>query len=840
MPASQPDPRPETTLQSPSEAARIETALHEAAFHHRAGNFSTAEGLYLEVLEQTPENADALHLLGYLAYQQNRDAEAAALFTRANAQAPNRAIVHANLGNVRLRLGQLDEAVECFRTAIRLEPDAGLYWSGLAECFAQGWFDPSDPTIAGELATCLERGNVEPRRLRLAVNAAIRRADQPPSFDDPLLRAFTAREVLANPAVEAAFAAARRDRLLGGNDASPEALVALAQQGFLTEYAGPESSEETARVEMLGQDVARALDTGEPVGAHDVALLAAYRHLARLPFAEALMRRNLAADCPWLAPILARQLDAPFAEQAVTVEIPTLTPIADCLSRAVQAQYEENPYPRWEQPGTLERVSVATVMTSLFPALSQTDIVWPESPKILIAGCGTGRQAIQTAQRYTDSQVLGIDLSRASLAYASVKARELGVANIDFAQADILELADCGRRFDIIESGGVLHHMEAPLDGWRVLTGLLNDGGLMRIALYSDHARRPIAATRAFIEEQGYPSTPDGIRRCRQDILALPDDHMIRQVAESPDFYNLSSCRDLIFHVNEHHLTLPQIESMLSELGLEFVGFEMHKPAVFAAYRNRFPQDMGARNLANWHQFESDNPTTFAGMYQFWARKPDARADGGERPVLPPESFQRVDEEADEAFYREGRLVTHIDDPAIAAVTQIYRDKLPAGGAILDPMSSWVSHLPDDVEYRRVVGLGLNQEELDANPRLDEARCQNLNAEPRLPYDDGQFDGAAICVSIQYLTSPAEVLRDLGRVVKPGGPLVVTYSNRCFATKAVAIWLALNDKGHAELVEHYLADAGNWTAIEWLDNSPNPGSTDPLYAVVATSEGPIG
>jgi SAM-dependent methyltransferase len=194
--------------------------------------------------------------------------------------------------------------------------------------------------------------------------------------------------------------------------------------------------------------------------------------------------------------------------------------------------------------------------------------------------------------------------------------------------------------------------------------------------------------------------------------------------------------------------------------------------------------------------------------------------------------FRRYDESPDAWFYRQPRLVTHIDDAAIAAVTQLYRELFAAGGAVLDLMSSWVSHLPAEVAYRRVVGLGLNEQELEANPRLDAWMVHDLNQDPRLPFADAEFDAAAICVSIQYLTQPVVVLRDLARVLAPGGPLVVTFSNRCFPTKAVAIWQALDDAGHAQLIESYLRSAQGWTAIEALDRSPGPGG-DPLFAVVA-------
>jgi SAM-dependent methyltransferase len=195
--------------------------------------------------------------------------------------------------------------------------------------------------------------------------------------------------------------------------------------------------------------------------------------------------------------------------------------------------------------------------------------------------------------------------------------------------------------------------------------------------------------------------------------------------------------------------------------------------------------------------------------------------------------FRRQDESPDSLFYLQPRFVTHIDAPAVAAVTQLYREVFPSGGAVLDLMSSWVSHLPHEIAYRRVVGVGLNRRELAANPRLNDFVVQDLNHDPLLEFADAEFDAAAICVSIQYLIQPATVLREVGRVLRDGAPLVVTFSNRCFPTKAVAIWQRLDDAGHAELIKRYLRDAGNWRSIKTLDRSPGG---DPLFAVVAHSK----
>ena len=205
---------------------------------------------------------------------------------------------------------------------------------------------------------------------------------------------------------------------------------------------------------------------------------------------------------------------------------------------------------------------------------------------------------------------------------------------------------------------------------------------------------------------------------------------------------------------------------------------------------------------------------------------------------FPAGAFRRYDETPDERFYRTPRLVTHIDDRAIAAVTQLYREQFPPGGAILDLMSSWVSHLPREVTYGRVVGLGMNEVELKENSRIDEYVIQDLNANPTLPFGDGEFVGVGCCVSIDYLTRPVEVLREVARELRVGSPAIISFSNRCFPNKAVAIWHQLDDQGHVRLVEEYLREAGNFEDVRGLDRSPRRMFSDPLYAVIGQSTGP--
>jgi hypothetical protein len=198
---------------------------------------------------------------------------------------------------------------------------------------------------------------------------------------------------------------------------------------------------------------------------------------------------------------------------------------------------------------------------------------------------------------------------------------------------------------------------------------------------------------------------------------------------------------------------------------------------------------------------------------------------------FPAGAFDRIDEGDDLAFYAPPRLVAHIDDGAIAALTDCYRALLPQGGAVLDLMSSWISHLPSGLDLAECVGHGMNATELAANPRLTRWFVQDLNREPSLPLADAQFDAALCCVSVQYLQRPVEVFAEVRRVLRPGAPFAVSFSNRCFWTKAVAIWRALDIQRHAGLVSHYAERAG-FASIE-ARLLADGYESDPLVAVIA-------
>lgn len=577
--------------------------------------------------------------------------ESIAAYERALARAPNFNMALHNLGEALLDAGRADEALQAFGRAMHAAPTVAGHCQRFADTLGRRSAASVGPAERELVARCVVRDDVELGEIaavafRLAaaepglaalIDAAERDAQDfgarlasdaaHTALAEPLLLNLIARTVVPDRRAERLLSALRRAALERWGDAFATAeaarwlapLAALALQCFENEYAFTEDAEERIRVERLADRLSSAPAGAAETGA-SVALLASYRPLAKHATAVDLAR---SVDDPWLARLVHRQVTEPAEEARIGAGLAALTSVSDATSRAVQGQYEENPYPRWRAlPGMVSAQPLQQKIRSLFPFL---DVRLPEHPDMLIAGCGTGRHAVLAALLHPGARILAVDLSRASLAYAARRAAELGAANVEFAQADILELAGLGRTFDVIDCAGVLHHLREPVAGWRVLRGLLSAAGFMRIALYSDLGRRAVVAARELIAEQGFASDADGIRRCRQAILALPEGHPAREVADSVDFWSLSGCRDLIFHVQESRFTLPRIGDIVDELGMEFLGFEFGDPGVRQAYRAEHPEDTAVRSLTNWSDFEARHPHVFGAMYQFWTRgRPDA------------------------------------------------------------------------------------------------------------------------------------------------------------------------------------------------------------------------
>ena len=435
------------------------------------------------------------------------------------------------------------------------------------------------------------------------------------SVNDPLLLALLDATVVCDAGLEKFHAACRFALLEAAEAARDDALpgigCALARQCFINEYVYAQTPDEEARAQRLRERLSGAIASG---GASPllIAAVAAYFPLHALAEAAALLERSWPAA---VAGLLNQQIREPLDEAAQRAAIPALTPVED-VSRAVQAQYEESPYPRWIRTAAPRRYpDLHAFLRETFPAASLPAADRQELD-VLIAGCGTGQHAILTALQFERARVLAIDLSRTSLAYAAVRTRALGLA-VEYAQADIMRLGSLDRRFDLVDSFGVLHHLADPFAGWRVLLARLRPGGFMRIALYSETARWAVVAARALIGQEG-PATQAEIRRFRQDLMRR-DDAMARNIMRFNDFYSLSECRDLLFHARERRMTLAAIKQFLAEEKLQLIGFEVDRDTA-QAYAARFPADTAMTDLDQWHAFEQDNPQTFSNMYRFWVK----------------------------------------------------------------------------------------------------------------------------------------------------------------------------------------------------------------------------
>ena len=603
---------------------------------------------YQAVLSIDPDHPETLVNLAIARQEQGALEEAEALYARALAARPQDPEILNHLASARLARGDGIGAAEAIRhsLAARETPKARKLFVELARRFAgsggneemrrlmvraltEPWDRPgalshacarlirSHPAIGPLVMRADAAWSLDSRgRLSLTPSLAQLLGDAgfTPLADDALLLALLTSTSNTDIPLER-FLTMLRGAMIREMDPDAGApadlfAAALAQQCFINDYVFWADKDELAAAAALRAEVERNAAT--PM---QLLLVAAYFPLHSLANAERLLERS------WPAPVeavLTQQLREPLQEMRLRANIPRLTEIENPVSRLVQTQYEENPYPRWVRPAPETPDTVGNFLSNKFPF---AQFERPGTLKdILIAGCGTGQRSIAMARKFGASHMLAVDLSLASLGYARRKSEEAGLP-IAYAQADILELGrnfDSGeRRFDLIESLGVLHHLADPWAGWRALLSLLRPCGFMLLGLYSEMARRPVMAARARIAERG----AEDIRSFRQELIQSGDAYA--SILESEDFFSLSACRDLLFHVQEQRMTLGEIAGFIQSHNLRLLGFELDEQ-VLATYRKRFPQDRAATDLACWEAFEMDHPGLFGGMYIFWVQKPGA------------------------------------------------------------------------------------------------------------------------------------------------------------------------------------------------------------------------
>jgi ubiquinone/menaquinone biosynthesis C-methylase UbiE len=578
--------------------------------------------------------------MGNVLHEQGKLEDAIESYIQALKLKPTLVEVYNNLGNVLKELGRLEEAIESYNRALMINPDyvEACYNMGIALTGIK--FIKPMPNLVQPVCKLLEKEKfVRPYDISHAVISLLK-------FDPiikgvfskisagkllgslqeiivdlsnvPLLLKLMEASTLPDLEFEGVFKNIRSAILLNISDIkhNPETITfqtALSLQCFLNEYLYNQTDIEVEALKDLETLVESKLTNGQQPSPTELACLASYKPLHEYSWVNLL---SIPVELEVLQRTQVLELEK---EKHLKSTIPILQEIKNNVSCKVQEQYEQNPYPRWmnlQLPPFPKPISTITQELNL--KILNHDINEIDRPQILIAGCGTGQHSIAAVSNYKNCNVLAIDLSLSSLAYAKRKTEELGISNIEYMQADILDLAVLDRKFDIIESGGVLHHMDDPMVGWKVLTDCLKIGGLMRIGLYSELARRDIVQIRDEIKHLNIDSSYNAMKSFRNDIVSSKEKHH-KLIVNYLDFYSMSTFRDLLFHVQEHRFTIPQIDASLTQLGLVFCGFE--NMSIIQNFKSRNFTENALYDLEIWDTFEKENPRTFATMYQFWCQK---------------------------------------------------------------------------------------------------------------------------------------------------------------------------------------------------------------------------
>jgi 2-polyprenyl-3-methyl-5-hydroxy-6-metoxy-1,4-benzoquinol methylase len=439
----------------------------------------------------------------------------------------------------------------------------------------------------------------------------------------PILLAFLKKIIVANAFVENCLLDIRRNevvKVMEGdfNNFNSEYIEAISMQCFLNEYAYPCRDNELAAITQLTMASIK-YSLGIKLLSHKTKCLLMLAS-CYFPLFDIFIHHpgllELCQQSNFSPLILKMQVENILTEQKIKHDIVTISTIEDDISLMVQDQYEKYPYPRWHS------AEIVHPRLSFYPNMNKNPYIIPinlENAKMLIAGCGTGKHILNSHN--PGFQITAIDLSRASLAYAIRNCLEYGFNNIEFYQADILNLEKLAQQYDIIESCGVLHHTRSIDESFGELHKKLKANGIFFLALYSTAARAYLENIRTIIKERGYKPELQDIRKIREAVLANLHNDFNRSILRLNDFFTSSMLIDLLFHCNEITSNIDDIKNLIAKYNMKFIKFVFSDDNIKTAYLNEYPEDPELHSLDNWQQFEKDHPETFIGMYQFVLQK---------------------------------------------------------------------------------------------------------------------------------------------------------------------------------------------------------------------------
>lgn len=518
--------------------------------------------------------------------------------------------IHWRLSLCANRLGFSDIAINAAASAIRCDFDQLHYWQTFLDSIQYRYLCKSTPLLEQLLLQAFQNRSLDPQQLALPAfslleqseswqilsNRSISLADKAAHCSHPLLLQLLRRCLTPSLAFEKTMRNLRKELLLAMKDQSlapfSQFIQALACQCFYHEFLWPVEKE-------LEEPLARlaSLHSPQPVETALLCCFMAPKEQTDLSDADLfeIYRKNRSI------------------EQSLIERQTSLSCSANPTSNAVQEQYEEYPYPCWQRLRFITPHSVKRYL--LRQCIECHKRSFRPVKEILVAGCGTGKQPLETARTFRGCQVTAVDLSRQSLAYAERKAAEFDIDNIRFIQGDLLQTEELSKTFDLIEAYGVLHHMESPFKGWQTLTAVLADGGLMGIGLYSYAGRADVRQAQTLVK-----GMKGGIIASRESLIERHSEACL-PICSTLDFFSASLCKDLLFHQCEKNFTLPQIAQSLDELKLVFLGFEDPTGALHRLFERHYGSRADRCDLMLWHELEQQEPTLFAAMYRFWVLK---------------------------------------------------------------------------------------------------------------------------------------------------------------------------------------------------------------------------
>lgn len=603
------------------------------------GKLDKATEAYKKSILINPNYAEPYSNLGNALMDKGELDEAICVYEKCIQLKPNYPIVYNNIGAAYKKKGEFNKAIEAFVKSISLHPNYDDAFRNLAETLVGVTFKEFNPTLQTTIISLLEKKTyVRPKNIAKAVLSLLKLEPTLKKYLQPnyLENIATPIEMIIEDLSELTLLIKFmsicpvsdidienllrdiRSKILTSNlslERSPKLFKfqsALALQCYNNEYIFHKSKEEEKALENLEKIVKLSL-TNNKQNSNSILCLASYKPLNQYEWCNQLNINNELED------LFIRQFQEPLQENILRSDFITLKEIKNDVSSRVREQYETNPYPRWTNLSlTLKPFEISKWINEIKIKLFNETIKTIEFPEILVAGCGTGQHSIETAARFKNCNVTAVDLSLSSLTYAKRKTMELGIKNIKYIQADILDLSHLNQQFDIIECIGVLHHMYDPIAGWKVLTDCLKPGGLMRIGLYSELARKHIVKTRKEIFKEDLKPNETDMKNLRLRIMKSKEKHH-KEILNSTDFYSLSELRDLLFHVQEHRYSIPKIQDSLSGLNLQFCGFD--DEYIKSNFKQIHHDIDDLYNLGKWHAYEEKNQSVFSGMYQFWCQK---------------------------------------------------------------------------------------------------------------------------------------------------------------------------------------------------------------------------